>query len=75
MKRFRISKSDKLYQDTQWHITTPTYKDEFADGHGGWAVEKELPPKPLGCYWIRFYWYEGRFHMKPIPEMLDRHNV
>lgn len=30
------------------------YKDEFSAGEG-WAVEKGLPPKPQGAYWLRFY--------------------
>lgn len=30
------------------------YKDEFTSGDG-WAVEKGLPPKPQGAYWLRFY--------------------
>lgn len=30
------------------------YKDEFSSGDG-WAVEKGLPPKPQGAYWLRFY--------------------
>jgi len=32
-----------------------TYKDEYADGSKGWAVEKKHPPKPLGCAWIHLW--------------------
>ena len=38
------------------HIQLPTYKEEFADIGGGFHHEKGGPPKPLGAYWIRFYW-------------------
>lgn len=34
------------------------YKDEYTDGHG-WAVEKGMPPKPLGGWWLRFFWESG----------------
>lgn len=58
--RIRLdSKSGTLRQDIQTHLKLPTYKDEYADGFGGWAVAKGLPPKPLGAYWLRFY-FDGK---------------
>ena len=53
--RERLSGKGKLYRDTQWHIRTPGYNDEYANGSGGWAVEKGLSPKSLGCVWLKFY--------------------
>ena len=53
--RERLTASGRVVTDTQLHLSLPTYKDEQACG-GGWAVEKGLPPKPLGAYWIRVYW-------------------
>jgi hypothetical protein len=50
--RYRLSSSHKVYQDIQYHIQLPTYKDEFQTGEG-WAVEKEIPPKPLGAWWMK----------------------
>ena len=41
-------------------IKTPSYKDEYGDGNGGWSVERRMPPKPLGAYWMRFYWDGSR---------------
>lgn len=41
-------------------VKTPSYKDEYQDGMGGWSVERRMPPKPLGAYWLRFYWDGSR---------------
>jgi len=37
----------------QWHVKTPSYKDEHGDGYGGWHVETGKPPKPCGATWMR----------------------
>ena len=34
------------------HVQTPSYKNEYADGAGGWHIERGAPPKPLGGYWF-----------------------
>jgi hypothetical protein len=34
------------------------YKEEWNDGYAGWAVEKNLGPKPIGGYWMRI-WLEN----------------
>lgn len=41
--------------DEQLHVRIGTYKDEHADGFGGWSVEKGLPPKGLGAVWMRLF--------------------
>lgn len=38
----------------QLHFRTPGYKDEFADGHGGWHIARGAPPKPIGAAWLVF---------------------
>lgn len=40
----------------QYHVCVPTYKDEFGETVEGFHHEKGAPPKPLGAWWIRFYW-------------------
>lgn len=55
MQRERINTTGTIFQDTQYHVRTSTYKDEYGDGSGGWAVQKGLPPKPIGAVWLRFY--------------------
>jgi len=64
--------SMKLYKETLdpfysviqkeiWHIQTPSYKNEYADGSGGWHIERGAPPKPLGGYWCEIIPYR---HLK-----------
>lgn len=50
--RLRLSEKGMPYQDVCWHIRTPGYKDEFANGMKGWAVERGMPPKPIGACWV-----------------------
>jgi hypothetical protein len=59
MPRERISDMGIIYQDMQYHVRTPTYKDDYGDGSGGWHVERGAPPKPMGCVWLRM-WYENK---------------
>jgi hypothetical protein len=40
----------------QTHIQLPTYKDEFTGVSKGWHHERGGPPKPLGGWWVKFYW-------------------
>jgi len=54
--RMRISQSCKIMKTEQLHIKAPSYKDEYGDGFGGWAVGKGHPPKPAGCVWLRFFY-------------------
>lgn len=40
-------------------LKIPGYKDEFSAG-GGWAVERGMPPKPKGAFWVRFSYSKTR---------------
>lgn len=40
------------------HLQLPTYKQEF--GPTGYHNENCRPPKPLGAYWLRFYYQDAR---------------
>lgn len=46
----RLLHSGKIKLKEQWHVRTPTYKDEYKDGYGGWHIETGKPPKPLGAW-------------------------
>jgi hypothetical protein len=67
LRRERINKSSNLSHDSQWHVCTPTYKEEYGDGSGGWHIERGGPPKPLGAFWLRFYWESPNFCYELIP--------
>lgn len=57
--RIRLSDMGKELKDEQVHLSIPTYKDEIVDQGNGWAVEGEHSPKPLGAWWLRFFWDRG----------------
>jgi hypothetical protein len=58
--RARITALGKEYTDEQLHICLPTYKDEFSGCRDGFHIEREAPPKPLGAWWLRFFWDAGK---------------
>jgi hypothetical protein len=51
--RERLGQNGKIVLEDQWHIRTPTYKDEYKDGYGGWHIETGKGPKPIGAYWLK----------------------
>jgi hypothetical protein len=51
--RERLTDNGKIKLDEQWHVRTPTYKDEYKDGYGGYHIENGRPPKPVGAYWMK----------------------
>lgn len=54
--RKRLSRDGQIYHDVQTHVKVASYKDGYSDGHSSWEATKGMPPKPLGAYWLRFYW-------------------
>jgi predicted phosphodiesterase len=45
-------------------IRTPTYKEEYNEGKGGWHVERGAPPKALGGRWLELH-----------PHRFEKHTV
>lgn len=56
ISRIRIRDTGEQIQDQQLHIKLGTYKDEYTPGEG-WAIEKGMPPKPLGGAWLVFTYH------------------
>jgi hypothetical protein len=56
--RERVNAKGNLYIDEQTHICLPTYKEEYLQGEN-YHRERGRPPKPLGAWWLRFY-YENQ---------------
>lgn len=54
--RVRLTSNGAIRHDVQTHIKLPTYKEEYGDGFGGWHVETGKTPRPLGGWWLRFYY-------------------
>lgn len=61
-----IGHSGKPFQREILALKCPTYKDAYADGASGWEIEKGHPPKPLGAWWLRFYWEGDRLAAEPM---------
>jgi len=61
--RERITNRGRVYISEQLHLRSGTYKDEYGDGSGGWHVETMKPPKPMGAWWLRFY-FEDKDQLK-----------
>ena len=58
--RKRLNTHGNIHHDEVLHIKTPTYKEEYCDGHKGWHVETGKPPKPVGAYWLNFTFKNGK---------------
>jgi len=54
--RKRVTSKGTVYLDTQLHLITTTYKEEYQDGFDGYHAESGREPRPLGGWWVRFYW-------------------
>lgn len=61
--RYRVSSTNKTYLDSQVHIQTGTYKEEYNDGKPSYHILKGRPPKPLGCTFFRFFYDRGKIKM------------
>jgi hypothetical protein len=48
----------------QFHVTSPGYKDDYAEGLGGWEVERGGPPKPQGALWLHFTYRHPGVHLE-----------
>jgi len=54
--RDRLSDRGVEYTDKQLHIQLPTYKEEFHGCNSGFHHINDRPPKPLGAWWLRFFY-------------------
>lgn len=48
---YEMRKSGEVIQKTQYHIKTGTFKQEYLAA-GGFQIEKQVMPKPLGGWWM-----------------------
>lgn len=64
--RQRLSERMTVYRDEQLHVRPPGYKDAWADGAGGFEVEKRHGPKPLGAVWIKLKFWNNAVEFESI---------
>lgn len=62
--RWDVDGRGRITKDTQYHLCTPTYKDEFQQVGKGWVDTKGMPPKPLGAWWMTFFYESGDIKIK-----------
>jgi hypothetical protein len=58
--RERLTERGIVKRDLIWFVRTPGYKNEYADGTGGYQVERWAPPKPLGCCWLHLTYEDNK---------------
>jgi hypothetical protein len=54
--RIRLSHTGKIQEGKASHLSIPGYKREWQDGISGWHVERGAHAKPIGAWWIEFYY-------------------
>ena len=59
-----IDTRNKVKQRKIDFIRTGTYKDEFRDGAAGWANERAMGARPLGGYWVEWYFRNRNWYRK-----------
>lgn len=68
--RERLTQMGVISRDIIHFIRVPSYKEEYGDGSGGWSVEGGKPPRPLGCAWIRFFYYQDEIKIQVIHDVV-----
>lgn len=69
LPRERISQLGIISQDMQYHVRTPTYKNDYGSGEGGWHIERGAPPKPMGAVWMRMYYERNHIQTQFIQDV------
>ena len=62
--RTSLNDAGRIKNRTLYVVQTPTYKNDYGTGAGGWHVQTGKPPKPLGAWWLRWTWADD----VPMPE-------
>lgn len=68
--RERVNQKGATYQDLQWHVRTPGYKNDFGKGTSGWAVERGMVPKPQGAVWLHLKLVGRDVRLDLVPDVI-----
>lgn len=64
--RHRLDNYGTIKRKQGFYIKTPTYKDAYDTGIGGFEVTRGHGPRPIGAYWLKFYWKYNDIQMAII---------
>lgn len=62
--KLRLTRELHPNKVNQVHVCSPGYKNDYADGHGGWELERGSPPKPQGAIWLHFTYCNKQIHLE-----------
>lgn len=54
--RTRLTSLHKIEHQDGWHVQVPSYKEEYREGDIGFHVERGCWARPVGAWWMRFYY-------------------
>lgn len=69
-----LNRAHQIEHREGWHVQLPSYKEEYGDGDGGFHVEGGRPAKPVGAYWMRFFWKNRDGVQMPGVEFIKARN-
>jgi len=64
LMRERINNAGVVSLEPQWHISLPTYKEEYGP-QSGFHIMKGRPPKPVGAVWLWFEYFNKTVNIYP----------
>jgi hypothetical protein len=64
IQQVELLRSGNERRREQLHLAIPTYKDEITNADGGFAAELEFSAKPIGAWWLRFFWADNSLQME-----------
>jgi len=68
--RMKLNSAGRLERRIGWYVKSATYKDSYDDGHEGFEVERGMGPRPVGAWWLRFYWDHSSGRDEPAIEII-----
>jgi hypothetical protein len=72
ISRIRLNGDNtEIVHTLQLHVRTPGYKQEFADGYGGWHIERGGPPKPIGAAWLRIRFTKNSYRSEVDYDVIE----
>ena len=62
--KLRLNDMGVVEHRTLLQAKCASYKDAYREGRGSWEVERGMPPKPLGGWWLHVTWRDEAPHLE-----------